>query len=153
MAYILYSVIYKWTLKMKYIMNIPPANHVQPSWTETISFIILYALNIRFLLWTNTNNNNMFQFMSILPMQIHPSVWFSEMYLSGIFPPSMVASLQEQLQRRITTGLWDSGADSQKLCHFYKTFQSANICAQAVVYLILIWKEILKISFKTSTDI
>ena len=40
----------------------------------------------------------------------------------------------------ITTGLWDSGADSQKLCHFYKTFQSANICAQAVVYLILIWR-------------
>ena len=53
----------------------------------------------------------------------------------------------------ITTGLWDSGADSQKLSAFYETFQSANICAQAVVYLILIWREILKISFKTSNDI
>ena len=40
----------------------------------------------------------------------------------------------------ITTGLWDSGADSQKLSAFYETFQSANICAQAVVYLILIWR-------------
>ena len=146
MAYILYSV-----MEIYHEYTSSKSRAAKLNWNNFI--LILYALNIRFLLWTNTNNNNMFQFLSILPMQIYPSVWFSEMYLSGIFPPSMVASLQEQLQRRITTGLWDSGADSQKLCHFYKTFQSANICAQAVVYLILIWKEILKISFKTSTDI
>ena len=65
----------------------------------------------------------------------------------------ILATLQEELERRITTGLWDSAADSQKLCHFYKTFQSANICAQAVVYLILIWREILKISFKSDSKL
>ena len=42
---------------------------------------------------------------------------------------------KKRCRGEITTGLWDFGADSQKLCRFYETFQSANICAQAVAYL------------------